>query len=189
MKYKLQLIKILHSEEFKKRYISIRVVILRQDRAFRETFLIDSMGRKRTFALSFFSKGSRLLIFKDIHNKVINGELIGKAFKDSGYSLYRSRYYRFVAKLPRWLKNEFKEKSSRSTGSVYRLYVKSKREIIPKFYCYIFEFDCPDYCPINSIKYYQYKDKKITKTLNTTLTEMLQSIKYDKQIPIIENIL
>ena len=112
----------------------------------RESFLSDEKGVARTYALTIFEYDRKNMEIRAIDERIKNGGLIGKAFKDFGYEVRKNVTGVFLIENPAWLKEKFAENGNQSKARLSEFY--AKQEIgEPIIYGTVLEVYSPDFRP------------------------------------------
>ncbi len=136
----------LHTDVLEAKYGPISSEILRHDSFMRESFLSDKDGVARTYALTIFEFDKNNEEMKGIDEKIKNGGLIGKVFKDYGFEVRKNVTGVFLIENPEWLKDKFKEEGEGSKARLSEFYAK-KEVGEPLIYGTVLEVYSPDFRP------------------------------------------
>ncbi|MEZ4210937.1 MAG: hypothetical protein R3B39_01410 [Candidatus Paceibacterota bacterium] len=136
----------LHTDVLESKYGPIHSEIVRHDGFMRESFLSDSTGIARTYALTIFEydKGNKEISIID--DKIKSGGLIGKVFKDFGFEVRKNVTGVFLIENPDWLKNKFKDQDLKSKARLSEFYAKQETGY-PIIYGTVLEVYSPDFRP------------------------------------------
>ncbi len=142
----------LHTDVLESTYGVIHSEILRHDDFMREVFLSDKKNVARTYALTIFEYDKNNTEIKAIDEKIKNGGLIGKTFRDYGFEVRKNVTGVFTIKNPHWLKTAFTDQSEESKARLSEFYAK-KETGEPIIYGTVLEVYSPDFRPaeINKI--------------------------------------
>ncbi len=142
----------LHTDVLESTYGVIHSEILRHDDFMREVFLSDKDNIARTYALTIFAYDKNNAEIRAIDEKIKNGGLIGKTFKEHGFEVRKNVTGVFTIKNPPWLKTAFSDESTESKTRLSEFYAK-KETGEPIIYGTVLEVYSPNFRPaeINKI--------------------------------------
>lgn len=137
------LVEKLHTDILEEKYGEIHAEVIKHNKKIRESLLSDSKGIARTYALTFFeSWGSKEI--EKINENIKNGEAIGKAFRNGGYSIRKNVLDVFIIKLPTWLRKSFNTKENFAKARLSEFYAKKSGKT-PVIYGIVTEVYTPDF--------------------------------------------
>lgn len=113
----------LHTDILEEKYGEIHAKVIKHTSKIRESFLVDSKGITRTYALTFFN-GNQNKEVEKINDQIKKGEAIGKAFRKKGYTIRKNVLDVFIIKIPLWLKKEFHTKEDYAKARLSEFYAK-----------------------------------------------------------------
>jgi len=125
-------IKNLHTNALEQLFGPITLHILKQNESIRIVELKDKDKLCRTFAIVRFIniKGKKL---KEAHEKIVNGELLGKTLCDFKIDFEREFIGSVQVKLPDWLKVHFKTSEDFGYGFISHIWVKDDSVVPDRF--------------------------------------------------------
>lgn len=143
----------LHTDILEQKYGPIHAVVLRHDNVretkrgaerIREARLVDEKDVLRTYALTFltYDKGNKELA--DIDDEIRQGGLIGKTFREHGYTVKKNVIDVFIMPIPSWMRNDFKVDEEEAKARLTEFYAK-KEEATPVIYGTVLEIYSPDF--------------------------------------------
>ena len=133
----------LHTDILEERYGSIHAKVLRHDSKIRKSLLTDSKDIARTYALTFLQDWHNKEV-SNINEQIKNGEAIGVAFREKGYSIRKNVLDVFIIRLPKWLKDEFYAKEGYAKARISEFYAQKKNGQ-PIIYGIVTEIYTPDF--------------------------------------------
>jgi hypothetical protein len=145
---------ILHTDALEERYGPIRAIVMRHDpltekERVREAKLVDNNGILRTYALTFLTENNTDPELMEIDEKIHEGALMGRTFRDHGYEITRDVFAEFILPIPSWMQNEFRVTQKNACAKLMEFRVQKKPKI-SFLYGVLLEIYSPDFCdPIN----------------------------------------
>lgn len=135
----------LHTDTLEEKYGPISAKVLKHNDLVRECHLIDQKGISRTYTITFFPQNNKLNEkLGSIDQRVRSGELIGKAFRSSGYSVRRNILGVYTLKIPDWLRSAFTTNKRSAKVRMSEIYIK-KGNSAPLVYGTVVEIMSPEF--------------------------------------------
>lgn len=145
----------LHTDILEQKYGSIHAIVLRHDdirevkdddgiERIREAKLVDEKNILRTYGLTFltYDKNNQELV--GIDSEIRQGGLIGKTFRQHGYSIKKNVIDVFMTPIPTWMKDDFKVDEEEAKARLTEFYAK-KENTTPVIYGTVLEIYSPDF--------------------------------------------
>lgn len=136
----------LHTDVLEDKYGKIHAHVLRHDSEMREAHLEDEQGVSRTYALTFFPESPENPEIEEIDHEIQDGGLIGKVFRDHGYTIRKNVIGVRTVKLPDYLRQSFAVKTEFAKARLSEFYGR-KEENSPVIYGRVVEIYTPDFRP------------------------------------------
>lgn len=134
----------LHTDVLEEKYGPIHADVLYHDDEFREAKLVDKEGVSRTHTLTFFEfdKGNEEIAA--INKEIQAGGLIGKVFREHGYTIKKNVIDVFMMPLTEQMKADFKTEADTAKSRISEFYAK-KGDKDPVIYGKVLEIYSPDF--------------------------------------------
>jgi hypothetical protein len=172
MPEKFNIIKKLHTDVLEEKYGSIHSEVLRHDKNIREVHMLDKGNISRTYALTFINFDRNNKTLAEIDEKIKNGGLIGKVFRDYGYEIRKNVVSVFTTPLPKFLLQKMATESEKAKVRLSEFYAKKEGEE-PIIYGTVSEIYSPDFRPA------EVNDADIAQ--ENPLTEAMESVGLTKE--------
>lgn len=143
----------LHTDILEQKYGPIHAVVLRHDNVremkkgaerIREARLVDEKNILRTYALTFLTYDKDNKELADIDDEIRQGGLIGKTFREHGYTVKKNVIDVFIIPIPSWMRDDFKVYSKEAKARLTEFYAK-KEGSTPVIYGTVLEIYSPDF--------------------------------------------
>lgn len=143
----------LHTDILEQKYGPIHAVVLRHDNVremkkgaerIREARLVDEKDILRTYALTFLTYDKDNKELADIDDEIRQGGLIGKTFREHGYTVKKNVIDVFIMPIPSWMQNDFKADAEEAKARLTEFYAK-KENATPVIYGTVLEIYSPDF--------------------------------------------
>lgn len=143
----------LHTDILEEKYGPVHVDVIRHDNirevepgqdCIREARIIDKNNILRTYALTFLTYDRNDSEILTIDEKIKNGGLIGKTFREYGYEIRKNVIDVFIETIPDWMKNDFKVDSREAKARLTEFYAKKDKQT-PIIYGKVLEIYSPDF--------------------------------------------
>ncbi len=134
----------LHTDVLEAQYGPIHSVVLRHDDSIREAKLVDENNILRTYALTFLDYDKANKEISEIDHEIRNGGLIGKTFREHGYTIKKNVIDVFLISIPEWMKKDFQTNSDQAKARISEFYAK-KEGYTPLVYGKVLEIYSPDF--------------------------------------------
>jgi len=143
----------LHTDILEQRYGPIHSEVLRHDNVretvegtdcIREARLVDEYNVLRTYALTFLTYDRNNEEILNIDDQIRNGGLIGKTFRENGYTVKKNVIDVFLIVIPEWMKKDFQTEAENAKARLTEFYAKKDGEA-PVIYGYVLEIYSPDF--------------------------------------------
>lgn len=108
--------------------------------------IVDASGISRTHAITLFPDWCDHQELSEIDSDIQKGGLIGKTFRDHGYTIRKHVAGVYIVALPAWLKERFQTTASYAKARTSEFYARKEDEE-PKIYGYVTEIYTPDFRP------------------------------------------
>lgn len=126
------------------KYGPIHAIVLRHDDEIREALLADAEGVSRTHALTFLSYDKNNEEICNIDKVIREGGLIGKTFRDHGYTIKKNVIKVFIMELTPELQKEFQTDEAGAKARITEFYAKKEGQD-PLIYGTVLEIYSPDF--------------------------------------------
>lgn len=134
----------LHTDVLESKYGPIHADVLYHDDNFREARLMDEKGISRTHTLTFFEYDKSDEEISNINKEIQAGGLIGKVFRDHGYTIKKNVIGVFFMQLPERIKHDFQTTEEKAKARISEFYAK-KGGAEPVIYGKVLEIYSPDF--------------------------------------------
>lgn len=134
----------LHTDVLEEKYGPIHADVLYHDNEFREAKLVDAEGISRTHTLTFFEFDKSNEEISNINKEIQAGGLIGKVFREHGYTIKKNVINVFMMPLTQQMQADFKTEASTAKSRISEFYAK-KGENDPVIYGKVLEIYSPDF--------------------------------------------
>ncbi len=134
----------LHTDVLEDKYGPIHADVLYHDNEFREARLVDGRDISRTHTLTFFEYDKSNEEIADINKEIQAGGLIGKVFREHGYTIKKNVIGVFFMTLPERVKKDFQTEEGKAKARISEFYAK-KGEADPVIYGKVLEIYSPDF--------------------------------------------
>ena len=134
----------LHTDVLEGKYGPIHADVLYHDNEFREARLLDSKEVSRTHTLTFFEYDKSNEEISNINKEIQSGGLIGKVFREHGYTIKKNVIGVFFMTLPDRIKKDFQTEESKAKARISEFYAK-KGDSEPVIYGKVLEIYSPDF--------------------------------------------
>jgi hypothetical protein len=155
------LTKKLHTDVLEQNYGPIHAEVIKHDDQIREVHMLDKDDISRTYALTFFTFDKNNKEVSEINEKIKNGGLIGKTFREYGYEVRKNVISVFTAELSDLLKEKMKTEEAEAKVRLSEFYAKKENEE-PFIYGIVSEIYSPDFRPALVTKDDELQDNPIT---------------------------
>lgn len=143
----------LHTDVLERKYGPIHADVLRHDNVreikpgaerIREARLVDEKNILRTYALTFLTYDKKNEELAKIDDKIREGGLIGKTFREGGYEIKKNVIDVFIISIPEWMSKDFQADSQEAKARLTEFYAKKEAES-PIIYGTVLEVYSPDF--------------------------------------------
>lgn len=134
----------LHTDVLESKYGPIHADVLYHDDNFREARLMDEKGISRTHTLTFFEYDKLNEEISSINREIQAGGLIGKVFREHGYTIKKNVIGVFFMQLPERIKHDFQTSEEKAKARISEFYAK-KGNADPVIYGKVLEIYSPDF--------------------------------------------
>lgn len=143
----------LHTDILEQKYGPIHAVVLRHDNVremkrgaerIREARLVDENNVLRTYALTFLTYDKSNKELADIDDEIRQGGLIGKTFREHGYTVKKNVIDVFIIPIPEWMQKDFQADAEKAKARLTEFYAK-KGDSVPVIYGTVLEIYSPDF--------------------------------------------
>jgi hypothetical protein len=143
----------LHTDVLEEKYGPIHAVVLRHDNVaeaktgemrIREARLVDEKDVLRTYALTFLTYDRRDADLARVDEEIRKGGLIGKTFRENGYTVKKNVVDVFILDIPDWMQKDFRADTSNAKARFTEFYAK-KEDGNPVIYGTVLEVYSPDF--------------------------------------------
>ncbi len=143
----------LHTDILEQKYGPIHADVLRHNNVremkrgaerIREARLVDEKGILRTYALTFLTYDKDNKEIARIDDEIRQEGLIGKIFREHGYTIKKNVIDVFIIPIPPWMKNDFRTEMEEAKARLTEFYAK-KEDIAPLVYGTVLEIYSPDF--------------------------------------------
>ena len=154
----------LHTDVLEQKYGPIHADVVKHDSEVREVNMLDKDNVSRTYALTFFVFDKNNTEVVEIDEKIKNGGLIGKTFREYGYEVRKNVIAVFVTDLPEDLREKMQTKESEAKIRLSEFYAK-KADTEPLIYGIVSEIYSPDFRPAEVNEVDQKQDNPTTESM------------------------
>jgi hypothetical protein len=140
------LTKKLHTDVLEEKYGPVHSEVLRHDEKIREVHIEDAQGISRTYAITFFTFDRANKELVEIDEKIKNGGLIGKTFREHGYEIRKNVISVFLVPISPELREKMRTEESQAKARLSEFYAK-KEGSEPVIYGVVSEIYSPDFRP------------------------------------------
>lgn len=134
----------LHTDVLEEKYGPVHADVLYHDDQFREARLVDEKGISRTHTLTFFEYDRSNAEISKINDEIQAGGLIGKVFREHGYTIKKNVIDVFMMPLTSKMKGDFQTDNDEAKARISEFYAKKGGED-PVIYGKVLEIYSPDF--------------------------------------------
>lgn len=143
----------LHTDILEQKYGPIHCEVIRHDNSrealegadrVREARLVDENNVLRTYALTFLTYDRNNEEILKIDDQIREGGLIGKTFREYGYTVKKNVVDVFLISIPEWMRRDFKTDAENAKARLTEFYAKKGGEV-PVIYGNVLEIYSPDF--------------------------------------------
>lgn len=135
----------LHTDGLEQRYGTVTALVRQHSEIRRVIDIIDSKGISRTHAITWFPQDVHDGI-DDMRREVAQGALVGKTFRQHGFSVEKIPLIEGVITLPEWLQERFQSDTASASVSIYEFW--GLKEDMRVLYGIVAEIYSPDFMPV-----------------------------------------
>lgn len=142
----------LHTDVLEQRYGPVHAEVVEHTDERRIVDIVDATGISRTHAITLFPEWCDTPLLSDIDAEIRAGGLIGKTFRNHGYTIRKHVTGVSIVDLPDWLQQKFATEDVQAKARTSEFFARSGNEK-PLIYGYVTEIYTPDFRPaeINTI--------------------------------------